>query len=213
VSDAILPDSCFVVLALLAEGEAHGYEVQRLAHLRGFRFWTKLQRSSIYNALALLEAEGLIEGSVQTGDGPDRKVFRITRRGRARVAAEAVRHLEDPSHPRNEIDLGVYALPFLPRSAAVQAMQTSLASLRARRTFLEERLAWCRERRLRVPAWAFERPLVALCSEIEWLERVVADVKERDVEGGEWAQYEYREPPPADAKKADDAQPRGRRKK
>jgi DNA-binding PadR family transcriptional regulator len=104
-----LPDSAFVVLALVAEGDAHGYEIQRLAHNRGFRFWTKLQRSSIYNALVLLEKQRLITAHVRAGEGPDRKVYRITPQGRAQLRAEAVRHLGAPDHPRSEIDLGLRA--------------------------------------------------------------------------------------------------------
>jgi DNA-binding PadR family transcriptional regulator len=197
MKERTLPDSSFVVLALLAEGERHGYEIQKLVHNRGFRFWTKLERSSIYNALTLLEKERLISVHVAPGEGPDRKVYRITRRGRSMLESEALRHLENPAHPRSEIDLGIYALPFVSRDEAVMAFERCLAHLRARRAFLAERLEWCRARSLEVPEWAFERPLVALEAEIAWLERTTTRYAQAGARSTDWEQYMYREPPEA----------------
>jgi len=59
------------VLALLTKGEAH--------------------------ALVRLERDGLIGARTEPGEGPDRKVSRITRRGIARPQAEGIRHLSVPA--------------------------------------------------------------------------------------------------------------------
>ena len=53
-----LPDTQFLVLAVLAEGRAHGYEIHRKVHDRGFKFWTRLERSTIYKALDGLQSAG-----------------------------------------------------------------------------------------------------------------------------------------------------------
>jgi DNA-binding PadR family transcriptional regulator len=190
-----LPDSAFLVLALLAEGETHGYELHRLAHERGFRFWTKLRRSSIYNALAALEKAKLIRARVRKGEGPDRKVYRITKAGLVRLRTDGLDHLARPAHPQSEIDLGIYVLPFLEPKRARDALRESLAYLRARAGFLEEQLAWCNARKLRLPALAFERPLLLLRAEIDWLERVAADYAKSGARSDEWTRYDYREPP------------------
>jgi DNA-binding PadR family transcriptional regulator len=210
MTEALLPDSAFLVLALLAEGETHGYEIQRLVHDRGFRFWTRIQRSSIYNALVQLERDGLISAHLRAGEGPDRKVYRITKRGSARLRAEGQRHLADPAHPRSELDLGIYALPFLAKKDALEGMEECLDHLRARRGFLEERLAWCRSNELRVPALAFERPLLVLDAEIRWLEQVKASLRTNQVSPDEWARYVYRDPPKADVRKVADAKKKRR---
>jgi len=186
----LLPDSSFVVLALVAEGEAHGYELLRLVHERGFRFWTKVRRSSIYNALASLEHEGLISVDLRPGEGPDRKVYKITKRGSARLAAEAARHLAAPSHPNSEIDLGIYALPFISPAQAGRSFKECETYLRTRRAFLAERLAWCRENGLALPALAFERPLLVLDAELAWLERVRRTYADEGARADEWARYE-----------------------
>lgn len=191
-----LSDAAFVILALVGEGEAHGYQLQRLVRERGFRYWTDIKRSTIYNLLSSLERAGLIAARVVPGSGPVRRVYSITRSGIARLREEAVRHLSSPGHPRSELDLGVYAVPFLSRAEARAAFRRALTHLRAREAFLEERLEWCRARGLVLPALAFERPLVALQAEVVWLERL-ADAIEQGVllRSADWAEYVYRKPP------------------
>ncbi|MGQ0841761.1 PadR family transcriptional regulator [Actinokineospora sp.] len=184
-----LAESEFVVLALLAEGETHGYEIRKLVTKRGFRLWTRLRRSSIYNALAHLDDRGLIRVRVTIHKGHTRKMYRITEHGTDTLRAEGLRRLADPAHPRNELDLGVYVLPFLAEPEARQAIADGLGTLRARREFLAEQLAWCRERDLRLPALAFERPLLALTAEIDWLERVAADYASGGACPGGWAEF------------------------
>jgi len=191
-----LPDAAFVVLALLAEGESYGYEIQKQAHERGFRFWTNLQRSSIYNALVLLERHGLVAARTRSGAGPDRRTYRITRRGTEHLRREGLRHLSAPGHPRSEIDLGIYALPLLPRPEAAKAFEQCLNHLRVREQFLTERLDWCTARGLTTPALAFERPLLALQAEITWLERVAENYRAgAEANPKDWSRYVYREPP------------------
>jgi DNA-binding PadR family transcriptional regulator len=53
-------------------------------------FWSDLSRASLYQALKRLEREGLVVGKTQEGrEGPDRRVFRITRLGRERLTEGA----------------------------------------------------------------------------------------------------------------------------
>ncbi len=189
-----LSNAAFVVLALLAEGESHGYHLERQAHARGFRYWTDLKRSSIYLALKRLLALGLVQSRLEEGGGPARKVYAITSAGQERLEADALTHLAAPGHPRSELDLGLYALPFVPRLHAQAALAQGRVVLEGRARFLQERLAWCRENQLPLVALSFERPLLALQAELGWLERV-----QRALEAGElvaepeWGRYEYRE--------------------
>ncbi|MGE0527754.1 MAG: PadR family transcriptional regulator [Bdellovibrionales bacterium] len=191
-----LPDSAFVVLALIAEGETHGYNIQKMVHDRGFQFWTNLKRSSTYNALSLLEKEGLISSETAAGEGPDRKVYSITAVGKRRLAEEGATHLATPAPPKSEIDLGLYVLPFLPASATPEVMAQCLSHLEQRRDFLRERLNWCQSHDLYVPALAFERPLLLLETEIRWLKKVAKDLEgSRPLRKEDWQKYEYRRPP------------------
>lgn len=189
-----------MVLAVLAERPMHGYDLQRVVHDRGFTFWTQLRRSSSYKALRLLEHNGLIFERAEPGDGPDRKVYSITEQGLNRLRRECLAKLAAPSHPRSEIDLAIYALPFLPKDQALAALRESRQHLAARAEFLRERLAWCRDRGLRMPALSFERPLVALEAELTWLDHFVTDYAALpDPSTQEWNEYSYLEPPDAGA--------------
>ena len=192
--------SAFVLLCLLAEGPAHGYGIRQTLHTRGFRFWVRLERSSVYAVLAGLEKRGLVAARREEGGGPTRKVFSLTPAGEERLRSEALRYLATPSHPRNDLDLGLYALSQLPTDEALAAIDAGAEGLRRRAAFLEERLGWCRERELWLPALAFERPLLELRTELAWLTRVreeLAAHPERPAGEG-WGAYEYLEPPGAE---------------
>jgi len=195
-----LSDPAFVIFALLAEEEAHGYKVQSVVRERGFRFWTDLGRTSIYNTLAWLERQGLVSARSESASGPARKVYSPTRKGHQVLRENARRRLSRPAHPRNEIDLGLYGLPWLGEEG-LKALDESVAYLEQRATFLGERLTWCRAREMHLPALAFERPLVALRAELDWLRRlrdVVRDAPQR-LRVQDWQRYEYLEPPDVDA--------------
>lgn len=195
-----LPSTQFLVLALLAEKEAHGYELESMVFDRGFRYWTDLRRSSIYGALKRLQADGLVKSHLAEGQGgPMRKVFRITTAGRKRLAADTVRHLTIPAHPRSELDLGIYALPFLSRQEASDSIRASREHLEQRAAFLSERLSWCRTRKLNMVALGFERPLLALRAELRWLRKVEKAIDDGDLElACQWDRYAYLEPPGSD---------------
>jgi DNA-binding PadR family transcriptional regulator len=191
-----LPDSAFVVLGLIAEGETHGYNIQKVVHNRGFQFWTSLKRSSAYNALVLLEEDGLIKSEKLPGEGPEKKVYHITDAGKQRLVEDGVKHLSSPANAKSEIDLGIYVLPLLPKKNAREGLSRCLEHLNARKGFLEERLRWCKDRKLALPALAFERPLLVLKAEIEWLKRVKDEFKSSArLKSDDWQKYEFREPP------------------
>lgn len=76
-----------VTLGLLAGGPRHGYDLLERFRERSMGFWAEVGKASVYQTLHRLEARGLIAGRSQDGrEGPDRRVYRITRSGRARLA-------------------------------------------------------------------------------------------------------------------------------
>lgn len=77
-----------VVLGLLAEEPMYGYDLLERFRTRSMVFWVEIGKASVYQALRRLEEHGLASGRPQTGGaGPDRRVFRITAPGRARLRA------------------------------------------------------------------------------------------------------------------------------
>ena len=77
-----------VVLGLLAEEPMYGYDLLERFRTRSMVFWVEIGKASVYQALRRLEEHGLASGRPQAGGaGPDRRVFRITAPGRARLRA------------------------------------------------------------------------------------------------------------------------------
>jgi DNA-binding PadR family transcriptional regulator len=87
-----------VVLGLLAEEPLYGYGVLDRFRARSMGFWTEVGRASVYQALRPMESDGLIAGKAQEGtEGPDRRVFRITKGGRDRLLAGLAERVADLS--------------------------------------------------------------------------------------------------------------------
>jgi DNA-binding PadR family transcriptional regulator len=121
------------VLGLLAEQPMHGYDLLERAGARSMGFWTELSRASVYQVLKRLERDGLVAGRAQGGrEGPDRRVFRITKAGRARLAEGAVETAGAlaPVESRAGVALGVaHSLPASAARAAADGRERSLRDL------------------------------------------------------------------------------------
>ncbi|MGQ0670518.1 MAG: PadR family transcriptional regulator [Actinomycetota bacterium] len=75
-----------VILGLLAEETLYGYELLERFRSRSMGFWVEVAKASVYQALQRLERQGLVMGKAQEGtEGPDRRVYKITRPGRDRL--------------------------------------------------------------------------------------------------------------------------------
>jgi PadR family transcriptional regulator, regulatory protein PadR len=76
-----------LVLATLRDGPLHGYGiVERLRGASKGAF--NLAEGTVYPALYRLEASGLLASKWTSLDGRRRRVYRLTRRGRAELARE-----------------------------------------------------------------------------------------------------------------------------
>jgi DNA-binding PadR family transcriptional regulator len=79
------------VLGCLAEEPLHGYDLLERMKARSMGLWAEVGKASVYQALQRLEKQGLVTGKDEEGkDGPDRRVYRIARTGRARLRAGLV---------------------------------------------------------------------------------------------------------------------------
>jgi PadR family transcriptional regulator PadR len=75
-----------VVLGLLAEEPLYGYDLLERFRTRSMGFWVEVGKASVYQVLRRLERDGSINGRSQEGsEGPDRRVYRITKSGRDRL--------------------------------------------------------------------------------------------------------------------------------
>jgi PadR family transcriptional regulator, regulatory protein PadR len=97
-----------MVLAILAERPAYGYEIT--ARLRGQGF-ADIVEGTVYALLVRVEQRGLVDvEKVPSDKGPPRKVFTLNERGAAVLAefwrtwtflAERIEQLRGPHHPHD----------------------------------------------------------------------------------------------------------------
>lgn len=163
-----------LLLGLLDREAMHGYLLNEfLAHRLGFV--SNLKRPTAYRLLERLLGEGLVErASERAGRRPERRVYRITAAGRARLDALLRAQLADPQLP---VYPGNVAILFWERLAPGE-----------RRALLTARHAAVAERRAEVLAmrdahaaghparYALDHDLAHLDAELAWLERVLDEL-------------------------------------
>ncbi|MFE5126000.1 PadR family transcriptional regulator [Streptomyces sp. NPDC056669] len=75
-----------LLVALLAQGDQHGYALVQQLAAQGFG---TVRGGALYPVLGRLENDGLVEARWQAGEGgPGRKVYRLTDAGWARLREE-----------------------------------------------------------------------------------------------------------------------------
>ncbi len=76
-----------VILSLLAERAMHGYEANAELERRCIRDWAAVSRPQVYYSLEKLAAAGLVRSAESAAaEGPERRVFRTTAKGRQALA-------------------------------------------------------------------------------------------------------------------------------
>ena len=122
-----------VVLGLLAEEPLYGYDLLERFRSRSMGFWVEVGKASVYQALQRLEREGLVAGKSQEGaGGPNRRVYRLTRAGRARLnegLSERFASLE-PYETSGGVGLGfAHLLPSADARKAIDARERAVLDL------------------------------------------------------------------------------------
>src|SRR3954451_7674747 len=78
-----------LVLSMLRQGDAHGFEILKRLEQAGSGA-LQVKEGSLYPSLYKLEAEGLVKGAWESGEtlrrGPRRRVYRLTAKGGRRLA-------------------------------------------------------------------------------------------------------------------------------
>jgi PadR family transcriptional regulator PadR len=122
-----------VVLGLLAEEQLYGYQLLERFAERGMEHWADVGRASVYQAFHRLERQGFVAGRSQDrGDGPERRVYRITRSGRDRLRQGLAERSGGSSTAQSEagVALGLaHSLPAAGLRRAVEARQDEVAEL------------------------------------------------------------------------------------
>ena len=125
-----------VVLGLLAEERLYGYELLERFRSRNLDLLIDVGRASVYQALRRLEQDDLVAGKAQDGrEGPDRRVFKITRTGRDRLRRGVAERLGAQASFEGESNLALGFSALLTADEAKRGLasrQDALAALRNR---------------------------------------------------------------------------------
>jgi DNA-binding PadR family transcriptional regulator len=158
------------LLALLAAGPAHGYELkQALEKLLGAAY-PQPNVGQIYVTLGRLEKSGLIEGEdVTQSTRPNKRIYRLTEAGREAVLA----WFEEPTDEPRVRDEFFMKLALAPQAGL--ADQIALIN-KQRRQYLNtmrelSRLAAAEDRDNRVAQLLIEGAMLHLQADLDWLER------------------------------------------
>ena len=77
----------FPLLALLAQGPAHGYELKQEMEQRFGAVLPPLNAGQIYTTLSRLQRDGLVDDDAVAQDGrPNKRVYRLTEAGQAELS-------------------------------------------------------------------------------------------------------------------------------
>ncbi|MDO7908755.1 PadR family transcriptional regulator [Paenibacillus sp. JX-17] len=116
----------FMLLQIIAEtNPASGYDINKLIDQRGYREWANIGTTSIYAGLKKLNNKGFIETEVpgeKSGKGPAPIRFFITEVGMTALRNEIILVLSSARERDNRFDLGLAALPFVGKEAAIEAL-------------------------------------------------------------------------------------------
>ncbi|WP_165989315.1 PadR family transcriptional regulator [Streptomyces sp. YIM 98790] len=158
------------ILALLAHGPAHGYELkQQLERLLGAAY-PQPNVGQIYVTLGRLEKSGLIEGEeVAQESRPNKRTYRLTEAGREAVAAWFEDTTDEP-RVRDEFFMKLALAPHTGMADRVALIN------RQRRQYLNtmrslSKLAAAEDRDNRVAQLLIEGAMLHLQADLDWLER------------------------------------------
>jgi len=120
------------VLGCLAESPRHGYDLLEVMRARHMDLWADVGKASVYQGLRRLERAGLIAGKAHEGAAaPDRRVYRITKSGHARLAEGLQERLADAGSFESTAGVAMGFLHLLAPAARRRAVQTRTHALRA----------------------------------------------------------------------------------
>ncbi len=177
-----MTNSELVIMGLVAEQPRHGYEIEAVIEERGMRNWTEVGFSSIYYILKKLERAGWIEGHMELseGQGPARKVYRLTPQGRDAWRSATIEALSTPVPYYSPFRIGLASLPGISTKEALAAVQNYHKQLSARAEQVRQR--WTSQQS-RLPYHAdalFDLSMTLIDAELSWVSSFIQQLEQRE---------------------------------
>lgn len=130
-----------ICLGLLTRADATGYEIKKLFEEDGFGHFAEASFGSIYPALSRLTEEGLVSVREESQEKrPDRKVYSITDKGRARFLEVLNRPVQEDRN-RSAFAFAMLFSHLLPRERVLALLESYISDKEARLARLNARTA------------------------------------------------------------------------
>lgn len=161
-----------VLMGVLAEGPAHGYDLKR-EHDERFPGTKPLAYGQVYSTLSRLERDGLVAvAETGQGSGPERTTYALTDQGREALGAWLAQ--TEPPGPYSADDLvrkTVTALRLGADTAGFLVRQREVHLSRMRALLAQQREATATDARI-----AIDHTIYHLDADLRWLETATARV-------------------------------------
>lgn len=180
--DLTVPD--LVLLSLLAEQPMHGYQANLELERRQVQDWAGVSRPQVYYSLEKLARLGLVResGDHEPAQGPERRVFATTAKGRAALAS-ALERADWTTHRERPPFLTWMALSWQASPAVVREQ------LQRRKEFLQSELAREEEtldaveqevgHKFHEAFWMITLVIEQFRTELRWLDQVATELGQR----------------------------------
>ncbi|WP_439591284.1 PadR family transcriptional regulator [Microbacterium sp.] len=167
-----------MVLALLAEGDMHPYEIIRLMRIRKDDRLVTITNGTLYHTVSRLEKAGLVTevGVDRDGNRPERTTYSVTDAGTRAVGEWVRRELVRVDRPA-EFRIALAEAHNLDRAEAVDLLTERRVALAAQRDLHENGLRGAIAKG--VPHQyliELEREGALLRTDLDWLDRIIARI-------------------------------------
>jgi len=179
-----------VVMGFLLDRPMHGYQINQEVKVHRMDSWAKISPPMIYKTLAALDQAGMVVSRREReGLMPERRVYRLTQRGKERLARLVERSLLDKNITYDLSNLGYFFIFALDRDKALDCLRQKRVLLQRTLRSLEKRMS---DFKGRTPANRFlvlEKDYDRFQSELRHLDEMI-----QKVEGcRQWAQEAFLE--------------------
>jgi DNA-binding PadR family transcriptional regulator len=176
----------YALLGILSEKERHGYDLKAAFDERVGEFWS-LNYGQIYTTLDRLEREALVEFRAEPQEKrPDRKVYRITSKGRVELERWLSRPVARARALRDELFVKLVFLDRGDAGAILELIQRQKEVYLAHMKRLTQRKFELSKRRDRddhlVTELLMDAALFHAEADVRWLAQCEEKLRERDAE-------------------------------
>jgi len=166
-----------MVMGFLLDRPMYGYQLNHEVKIYRMDSWAKISPPMVYKTLIKLHQYGMIKSHTEKeGLMPERKVYRLTEKGSARLAALVERSLMDKNLTNDLSNLGYFFIFALPKEKALDCLKQKQVLLERAITSMKKRLADFNGKTTINRFLVIEKDLDRFNSELAHLKRLIQQV-------------------------------------